>query len=351
MSYLDKKRFADIDLDDPFFDTLKADYATGFEAWYQRKTAEGAEAIVLYDNGDLLAFLYMKVENGIVDDVTPPLPAKRRLKVGTFKVEAHGTKLGERFIKRIFDTAIKMGIDEIYLTIFEKHTSLIGIFQQFGFETYGYKETQNGRELVLLKQFGNFQNNMLKDYPIVDMRMGNSYLLSIYPEYHTRLFSDSILRNESVEILQDRSHTNSIHKIYLTAMRGTENLQHGDKILIYRTNDGQGPAHYRSVATSLCIVEETVNINSFANLDDFERYCAPYSIFSHAELEHFYLSKKYPFIIKMTYNIAFNKRVTRGEMLDELGIRSDYWGFFPLPQDDLLNIIDRGGVDESLIVY
>jgi len=41
---------------------------------------------------------------------------------------------------------------------------------------------------------------------------------------------------ESPDIVKDVSHTNSIHKIYLTKMQGTEQLKRGDLLVIYRTS-------------------------------------------------------------------------------------------------------------------
>jgi hypothetical protein len=222
---------------------------------------------------------------------------------------------------------------------------------QFGFFNYGYKDTQNGKEIVLLKQMNNLTGGILKDYPIVDMNIGNSYLLSIYPKYHTRLFSDSILKNEKIDILKDRSYTNSIHKIYLTKMNGVGNLQYGDKLLIYRTSDIEGKAYFRSVVTSICVVEELKNINEFNAYDDFVKYCEPYSIFDDSELRFFYRTKEYPYIIKMTYNIAFSRRITRGELIEKIGFdANDYWGFFQFSNETLKTIAKMGGIDESFIV-
>ena len=39
------KRFAEIDLNDTFFDSLKEDY-TGFEAWFQKKSQDNSKAYV-----------------------------------------------------------------------------------------------------------------------------------------------------------------------------------------------------------------------------------------------------------------------------------------------------------------
>jgi DNA-binding phage protein len=73
------------------------------------------------DNQDIQAFLYLKEENEEISDVSPVLPNDRYLKIGTFKINAHGTKLGERLIKKAFDYALDKKIKKIYLTVFPEH--------------------------------------------------------------------------------------------------------------------------------------------------------------------------------------------------------------------------------------
>ena len=47
---------------------------------------------------------------------------KKRLKIGTFKVISNGLRLGERFVKIIFDNALKNHVQEIYVTIYDKRS-------------------------------------------------------------------------------------------------------------------------------------------------------------------------------------------------------------------------------------
>lgn len=350
MANIELKDFSQINLDDPFFGSLKNDYAE-FESWYHNKSLSGEKAYVLYGETGLTAFLYLKIENEPITDITPILPTKRRLKIGTFKIDAHGTKLGERFIKKIIDNATENEINEIYVTAFAKHSGLIALLNTFGFDYFGTKKTTNGEEQVYVKKIGKIRNDILKDYPIMRADKINKHVLSIYPKYHSRLFPDSILNNETYDLLQDISHTNSIHKIYICGMDGVRDFHGGDLILIYRTNDGQGAAYYRSVITSLCVIEEVKNIVEFHDIKEYLAYCKPYSIFSDSELRSFYLSRKYPYIIKMTYNAAFKKRVTNGCLVDKLGITPNYWGVFRVSDDEFTRIIQEGGVNESLIVY
>lgn len=96
LNNMSHKTFSEIDLNDTFFQSLKDDYP-GFEDWFYRKRDQ--DAFVQYDNKNVVGFLYLKVENDEVDDVTPPICASKILKVGTFKIDAHGTKLGEQFLK------------------------------------------------------------------------------------------------------------------------------------------------------------------------------------------------------------------------------------------------------------
>lgn len=348
MSYIKKKRFSEIDLSDRFFDSLKNDYSE-FEHWFNKKAIEGAWALVLErDDVHLDAFLYLKIEYEEVNDVEPTLPAARRLKVGTFKVNAIGTKLGERFIKKIFDYAIYEDVEEIYLTVFSKHIGLIEVVKRYGFKHIANKTTSNGTEFVMIKTWVP-KGNMLFDYPRFDVAT-NKYLLSIYPEFHTRLFPDSILTNENYNILEDVSHTNSIYKVYICFM-DVSVLKRGDLIAIYRTSDKQGPAHYRSVVTSICVVDEVKNKQSFASFAEYLAYCQPYSVFKEEELLEWY-SKRNIFTIKMTYNAALEKRLTRGDLIETIGVNQNVrWGFLQLSNEQFEQIIKLGKVNESLVIH
>lgn len=260
--------------------------------------------------------------------------------------------MGERFVKKIFDHAIFAGAEEIYVTVFAHHEPLLALLQRYGFQPLAQKATQNGTELVLVREVRGAYVDPVASYPLVRLGQERAYILSLYPKWHTRLLPDSILASETADILQDISHTNSIHKVYLAAMDGMQTLRRGDVLLIYRTSDGQGPAHYRSVATSICVLEEYRSIQSFASEQEFLNYCRPYSVFTDQELRQFWIRKNYPHVIRFTYNIALNKRVTRGEMIEDVGLdASAYWGFMPITQQQFQEIARRGRIDESLVVH
>ncbi|CAM3402569.1 MULTISPECIES: hypothetical protein [Paenibacillus] len=348
--YLVKQRFSDIDLKDPFFNSLKADYIE-FEEWFNRK--KDSEAYLFYENKLVEGFLYFKCEDGPVEDIEPVLDCSAALKIGTFKINPHGTRLGERFIKKALDYAIVNKVEYCYVTIFDKEetSGLIRLLRKYGFYDYGTKVTRNGTELVLVKSMIKTQNDILKDYPLIKTSEKGKYLLAIYPQYHSIMFPDSILNNESVDILEDVSYTNSIHKIYVTTMP-VNRTSRGDILVMYRTATPGQTAEYTSVATSICVVEEVKGQNEFKDFESFYSYASTYSVFDKDDLRFWY-NKGGCYTIKMTYNAALSKRLIRKKLIEEIGIdkeRKLRWSFIPLTDDQFTQILKEGGVSESIII-
>lgn len=333
------EKFKNISLSDSFFDSLKNDYPD-FSTWFQNKANNDA-FIFEADSGGLDGFLYLKEEFGSVIDVEPNLVQAHRLKIGTFKINPHGTRLGERFMKRAFDTAVNRGCEAIYVTVFEKHDLLVQLFIRYGFTKIGKKVSRLGKEeMVYERRLDRFVGDVVLDYPRIPIKRDRHFVLSLYPQWHSRLLPDSILKTENASILQDVSHTNSIHKIYLTKMQGVNQLTRGDTLLIYRTAEG-GSAYHTSVVTSLCVVEDLSHISNYTTEEIFLKYCKPYSIFTETELRSFYKNKKYPWIVRFTYNIALSKRLNRRVLLEDIGLNpSMYWGFFQLSTEQLKKILE-----------
>lgn len=352
---LQVQRFSDIDLNDSFFDSLRASYPE-FNEWYNKKAAAGATAYCYYVDNELKDFLYLKIEEEELSDLTPALPAKKRLKVGTFKVDndnRHTTR-GERFMKKIMDMAIAEDVDEIYVTMFptEELQGLIRMFEKFGFSHIADKPHEGGNaEYVLIKDMTTHVDDFKLDYPFVKKASSNKYVLSIVPEFHTHLFPDSILKNEKkYDLIQDVSETNSIYKIYLCWMQDTRNLKAGDKLIIYRTSDEEGKAYYRSVCTSVCTVCEVKTYRDFENEEEFIKYTNRYSVFKEHELRRWYKNKNYFIVIKMVYNIAFTKKVINMVMKEQVGLKPKYWGFFKLTDAQFDKLLELGEIDERYII-
>ncbi|MEZ7196871.1 hypothetical protein [Pseudodesulfovibrio karagichevae] len=340
------RTFDVLNLQDSFFDSLRKAYR-GFDDWFRRKGKE--HAYVMSDAEGIQAFLYLKVEYGPITDITPPLNTDICLKVGTFKINAHGTKLGERFVKKIFDHAIVNNIKHIYVTVFDEHWPLISILEKYGFVRHGTKTTPSGTEQVYLKDFNRMTGSIVADYPVLDAVNCNKWLLAIYPQWHTKLFPDSILRTENSSIIDDISHTNSIHKVYISWARDIGSIKNKDLIIIYRTKDS-GPAWYRSVATSICAVENIKAVNSFTTLDDFKKFTSPHSVFTDEELTKFY-KKQVGYAIKMTYNIALPKRPNMASLVENVGLnRDNYWGFMKVDDKQFLALVEESKVPKCGVI-
>lgn len=339
--------FSKLNLNDPFFDSLRRDYI-GFNDWFERKASSGAKAHVLFkSNGLLQAFLYLKLETEEDPTVNPILPKCRKLKVGTFKVNAHKTSLGQRFINIIVQILIQYSFDLVYVTFYPKQEALKKLFKQYGFEKWGIK----GKEEVYYKDL-KVKNDIFKDFPRINKNNRvKKFLLGIYPKYHTELFPDSQLCNEKDFQRKDVSFSNTINKCYLAGMRGMTEIKPNDLVVIYRTNKGQnGSAFYRSVVTSVCTVIDTRNINSFNDFDDFKKYIGYGTIFSDLELRNFYESQRYPYIIRMLYNFPLKKRITNGDLQEEIGFNPRYWGCAELDDKSFDKILKYGEVNENFII-
>lgn len=305
-----KVRFGEIEASNHFFDSFRADY-DGFDYWFARKCDEEAY-ICRNEKNEILGFLYLKTEEETENysDISPILPAKRRLKIGTFKVESTGFRLGERFIKIIFDNAIERGLDEIYVTLFLNRPELRALFDlliKWGFFEYGTKMSHGKSELVLLKKLGVYDSSktVIENYPNINMDT-NKYILPIQPQYHTSLFPDSALyRERGVDIIGDLAHRYAIQKAYITWAECS--AKQGDIILFYRIGDTI-PKKYSSVLTTVGIVDRIVN--DFETEDDFLSYCNNRTVFSKESLKAFWCDHRYHLsVLKFVFVKSFVKKV------------------------------------------
>lgn len=301
-----KVKFGDVDLSNSFFDSFRQDYP-GFDRWYGRKAHE--ETYVCWDENDPVAFLFLKMEGLDEDyrDITPAFLRKRRLKIGTLKVVQNGFKIGERFLKIIFDNAIRQKAQEIYVTIFghnEEQQRLINLFEEFGFIYWGEKQSAGGIEKVYIRDMSRQYNsvNPKLTFPYFS-QTARTFFVPIYPDYHTELLPDSILRTEAAADFEDpEPHRNAIRKVYVS--RSIERgLRTGDLIVFYRTG-----GIYKGVVTTIGIVDKIHN--NISSEEEFIRLCRKRSVYSDKELKaQWNFNPRYrPFIVEFLYAYSFPKR-------------------------------------------
>jgi predicted nucleic acid-binding protein len=349
-----KEYFGNININDSFFDSLKEDYP-GFEKWFNKKADEIAYICKAEDN-QLLAFLYIKQEqyNENYSDIQPQFKPKRRLKIGTFKVISNGYKLGERFLKIVFDNALRFTVEEIYVTIFNRTVDqerLIYLLQDWGFQHHGVKYSNAGDELVYVRSFIPQVNIAHPNftYPFIPQQT-RKFIVPIWPKYHTELFPDSILRTESPnDFVENRPNRNAISKVYIS--RSIErNLKTGDIVVFYRTQSG-GKAYYTSVVTTVGIVQNVVK--NIVSLEQFIRLCRKRSVFSDQELVEWWNLKprSRPFIVNFLYVLSLPKRLNRKALLDlQIIDETPLRGFAQLTDEAFQKLMENSNADQRLIV-
>lgn len=344
-----KLKFGRINLSDDFFSSLKEDYA-GFDKWFIKKYDEEAYITVNSNNGLLLSFLYLKVEDGEENykNISPQFASKKRLKVGTFKIINNGFRLGERFMKIIFDNALKNKVDEIYVTIFDKRDEqrrLIDLLEQWGFVLWGKKDNN---ELVYVRDFSKKVDNkhLTECYPYIS-RDNDSYVVPIYPDYHTELLPDSILNTESPEeFIEDFPHRNGIKKVYVSRAL-TPHPKSGDILVFYRTG-----GYYKSVVSTIGVVDE-IKYN-FKDENDFVLYCRKSSVFPEEKLRAMWrYQPSKPFVVRFLYIYSFPHRINMKELIDLKvlsGVNDPPRGFKPITKEQLNSILQATKSDESFII-
>lgn len=311
-----KEIIGSIDSKDPFFDSLRKDY-DGFDEWFSKKCDE--EAYVCRSDKKILGFLYLKIEgpDENYSDIVPTFSTCKRLKVGTFKVDSTGFRLGERFIQIIFDNAIRQQAAEIYVTLFNNRPeldALNALLERWGFVHYGIKRHAVENETVLVKRLGVYDENksVKQNFPNIKSKH-RVYFLPIEAAYHTRLFPDSILRTENgINILENKPEQYSLQKVYISFSFKKE-MRPGDILAIYRKGITTGRKAFESVVTTVCVIDEVKW--DFQSMDEYLEYCENRTVFSKDELKNFWNRTKGKLLV---LKIIFVKSLAHNIILKDL---------------------------------
>ncbi|MEA2045776.1 MAG: GNAT family N-acetyltransferase [Euryarchaeota archaeon] len=233
-----------LDLESDFFDSLREDYPD-FDEWFTEKSREGRmcwcwrsenkklKSLLIYTEKNKPIFRYI---------------SKKVLKLCTFKVsdEAQGVKFGELLLKMCFEYCSKNGLSAAYLTIFEKHTPLRMLLEDFGFVEIG---TESTGEIIYAKDFvAPYSLNGMqpleyckKFFPkFYDGDEVCKFVVPIQPKFHDRLFADVRERQASIdEFTSGVVEQNTIKKAYI-CNAPIAKIRSGDLLLFYRSKQKQG---------------------------------------------------------------------------------------------------------------
>lgn len=307
-----KTYFGAVDVKDAFFDSFRSSYP-GFENWFAKKCDEEAY-ICNDDEGRILGFLYLKTEDADENyaDIQPTFQPMKRLKVGTFKVESTGFRLGERFIKIIFDNAMNRHVDEIYVTLYMDRpelSALADLMRRWGFIDYGWKEG-TGKEKVLVKRLNVIEpdSSIKENFPNISKNC-KKFILPIRAQYHTPLLPDSKLNNENeIDFIGREARKYALQKVYIS-WGNTQYVHSGDFILFYRMGEEVGRKKYASVLTTVGIVDEI--IENISSCEQLLALCQNRSVFSEMELRGFWNCHAHNLkVLKFIFVKSLTKRLT-----------------------------------------
>lgn len=360
-----KAPFSSINIDDPFFDSLKSDYpgsatSTGFLAWFHRKAKEGAKAFVAQNETGVYAFIYVKQEAEEIhrQDGTS-LPEENRIKIGTFRIaeSQQGQRLGEGavgLVHWIWQTSM---LNTMYVTVFEKQIPLINLFKKFGFKESG--KNLNG-ELILVKDKWDLDfSDPYKSYPFIKSGNTSFGYLCINDEYHDTMFPYSNLHGKP-ENLFEKCVSNGISKIYVG---NASQINHsvGDIVFIYRVNKNRKlQSCFTSCLTSFATVTNIIVAKSrwrnHLSFEDCLKQIRNKSVFDIEELRRQYNAQANFNIIELLYLGYFGEgNNINNRWLTDQGLWCEAFGKnYPteikLPQESAIHIFNKAAKNPSTIL-
>lgn len=355
-------KFADIDFDDPFFDSLKKDYpgsenSTGFVEWANQKAKEGATALTFDDEEGVGAFIRLKDENEPIymkEGILEPAP---RTKISTLRIAERfrGQRIGEGAIGLVLWKWRDSDNNEIYVTIYEKQNTLIQLLEKFGFILLGYN--LDG-ECIYMKSRKNIDySDPYKSFPFINPNFEKGGYLLMKEQYHDTMFPYFELKN-TLQAAVALNVTNGLSKIYVGAQYTKPHYKPGEPIFIYRIYDGPGQKRYKSCLTSICIVTDVImakrNGNLLISFDDLLKRISNKSVFDTQELRRRYASDRNMFVIEMLYYGYFGAgNNVNMDWLDKNNLWSGP-GSYPtevkLTQAQVKRILEEGKIDVQNII-
>lgn len=353
-------RFGDIDLSDPFFDSLKADYLS-FDKWFQSKISE--PVFVYQDEVGVGAFLYVKDREaeaiGLVDG---ELASCERTKIGTLKIadRIQGQRLGEGAFGLALWRWRKLKTEEIYLTVFPSHDDIIFFAHKFGFLDVGVKE--NGEHVFLKQRSCIDYSDPYKAFPFLTPKFANAGYIVIEDKYHDQLFPYSELKgnkpnNKDLLNKIEISAANGMTKYYIGSPYSPWPFKVGEPIFVYRKDTTTSPGRsYRSCITSIVVVTEITPIKvrdaSQMSEDEFVCYIKNKSVYNESELREKYRERKPLVVLGMLYLGYFGagNNVTMRWLQDNGFWPQEYPTNARLSHDQFKAIASEGGINVSDIV-
>jgi RimJ/RimL family protein N-acetyltransferase len=305
------KKFSEININDPFFTSLKKDYpgsatSTEFTRWFSNKVREGKKALVFEDENGIGAFVNLKSDETEEIHLTNGriLPPEPRVKITTIKIDSRfrRQRIGEGALGLTLWAWRNLKLDEIYVTVFEKHHDLTKLLEKYGFEYMG--DNLNGEGVYLKDRRSLDFRDACRAFPFISGQMMHAGCLAIDMDYHDTMFAYSELANTLQEKV-DISVANGLKKVYIGSSPKPA-FEVNDPILIYRKYTGNhGKPGYKSVVTSYCVVTRVEQIKTkgmyLQTYNDYIKMVGNKSVFPESKLRELYNGRHSLTIIELLY--------------------------------------------------
>lgn len=239
------------------------------------------------------------------------LPKNSRLKITTIKIDERyqHQRIGEGALGLMLWHWRDSGSNEIYVTVFEKHKSLIFLLEKYGFVHVG--NNLNGERVYIKDRRKLDFTDPCKAFPFINNQIDCAGCLAIDMTYHDTMFAYSDLANTLQERV-DISVANGLKKVYL-GNPYSHALKVGEPVLIYRKYTGdRGKPGYKSVITSYCIATRIEKIRTAGiarfSYDEFLRMVGNKSVYDKYELKTQYDTWANLTLIELLYYGYFGAR-------------------------------------------
>lgn len=305
-----KTLFGELDYNDRFFNSFKAEYEPYYHTWFKNKAND--EVYVAKDLKDnIRGLLKLKIEEQAIEagDIMPAFKPAKRLKISSLKADYTSQKLGQRFMRIVFDTALRESVDEIYVTLFPnspQRRRLVGMISQWGFGYYG---TKDGNEQVFVKSFRKELGSDIEAcFPFCSFQ-NNKLIVPI-----NRFYAAQLLPESSEEMTTEVEPVKHAIKKVLILHQDTKILERGSLLFFLQKSEDENSFEI----ISLGVVE-----NVYRNFDkeaSFIRRCRKRSTFSNNTLHDFWLgSLGKPIVVDFLYVCHFEKEVNE-KIFEDMGI-------------------------------
>jgi hypothetical protein len=345
-------KFSEVNLEDPFFDSLKADYIE-FPIWFKKKSDTGESALVFNDEKGIGAFVYLKNENETIELADKILPSTPRIKIGTLRLAERyrGMRLGEGALGVSLWKWRDDKVEDIYVTVFEKYFQLISLFEKFGFNCVG--KNSRGESIYLKSRNTIDYSDPYKAFPFIRPYFQKAGIIPIYEKFHDRLFPYSELKIRSREI-EEETAGNGITKVFIGTPFTAMHYEIGEPVGIFRVFEGESGKTYKSVVTSYCTITK-VNIikikgNAIMSLSDFIKNAGNKTVYSEEELKEIYC-KDNVVMLELIYNGYFGKgHNVIHKNLKDLGMFDSHPYSLDYTKEQFIKLLEMGDVDVQNVI-